>query len=274
MKRIIVLILITISVITVFYLSVPILKAQTFDAKKAFEDYQFQQSLYLTTQAEYEDAKTFYKKNPTLQLREEARRKTLAMLKQRDQLMATYLTALRMQITETTGLTGDERNGIFGKLDPEVTWYQNHMASYQDGDELATLFAKSDESMNRYSNTTKLIVYESLFDITFSQEIGLRTDHQVVYANLKNFINDRVAEGKLTIDPFNRWLNDTDVVLASLSQNEAVARKKISNLYSANYATTQIYNASVQILANSINPLKQLNNYLTEMLVLIESQSP
>src|SRR6185369_840172 len=80
-----------------------VVKAQDFTAQKAFQDYQYQLSKYQTSSAEYADAKTFYKKNPTLQLQEEARKKTLTMLKDRDQLLIVYLTALRLQIKETTG---------------------------------------------------------------------------------------------------------------------------------------------------------------------------
>ncbi len=247
-------------------------KAQEFTAKKAFEDYQFQQSLYLQAEQEYKDAKTFYKKNPTLQLREEARKKTIAMLKLRDQLIITHLTAIRMKLVESTGLGSDEKGAVFGKIDSEVVWYQTHKDSYQEGDELNTLFTKSDEVKTRYSATTRYIVFEALFGISLSEQVGFRNDHQLVYADLKNFINDQVAAGKLRIDPFNRWLNDTDSVLTVLSQNETQARKKISTLYSQNYAVVQTYNSSVQILQNSINPLRLLNNYLTELLVAIETQ--
>lgn len=246
--------------------------AQEFNAQKAFQDYQFQLTAYGEAEARYEEAKGFYLKNPTLQIREDARQKTLAFLKVRDQLLATYLTAVRMQLAETRGLSEEEKGGTFGKIDPEVAWYQNHLKSYQDGDELATLFSKSDESKNRYNSTTKLIAFEALFNISLSQEIDIRQNHQLVYADLKSYINDQVAAGKLRIDPFNRWLNDTDAVLITLSQNEDTARRKISTLYAKNYDQTKSYNTAIQVLSGSISPLSQLNNYLTELLASIENQ--
>lgn len=248
--------------------------AQDLNAQKAYQDYQYQQSNYLTAEAEYDDAKTFYKKNPTLQLREEARVKTLNLLKSRDQLMVVYLTALRSQITETTGFTGDEKRAIFGNIDPEVIWYQTHIVNYNDGDDLNTLFNKSDESKTRYQSFTRFIISNSLFDISLSQEIGLRVDHQAIYSDLQNFINDQVSQGKLKIDPFNRWLSDTDSVLQILNKNEAAAKVKIPSFYAKNYSLSTTYTTSLQILNSSINPLTQLNNYLTEMLTYIQSQQP
>jgi hypothetical protein len=246
--------------------------AQDFSAQKAYQDYQYQTSNYLNIKAEYEDAKTFYKKNPTLQLREEARKKALALLKARDQLLVVYLTALRTQIAETTGFTTDEKLAIFGNIDPEVLWYQSHISNYQDGDELNTLFSKSDESKARYQTYTKFVIYNSLFDITLSQEIGLRVDHQAVYTDLTNFINDQVSLGKLTIDPFNRWLNDTNSVLQILSKNESTAKSKIPSFYTKNININTTVNTGTAILGSSVSPLNQLNNYLTEMLTYIKSQ--
>lgn len=209
----------------------PKVKAQEFSAAKAYEDYQFELTTFQNSYDEYQKAVGFYKKNPTLQLQEEARQKTLTMLRQRDQLLSTYLTALRMQVLETTGFKDDEKAAIYGKIDPEVAWYKTHKDSYTNGDELATLFGRSDEVKSRYQTLTKFIVYESLFDISLSQELGLRLDHQAVYSDLKNYINDQVANGTLTIDPFNRWLSAIDGVLQTLTQNETLARKKIQLLY-------------------------------------------
>lgn len=254
------------------FVSVNPVNAQDFTAQKAFEDYQFQHTIYTQKEAEYQDAKTFYKKNPTLQLREEARKKTLEMLIQRDQLMATYLTALRVRLAETTGLTPEEKGGTFSKLDPEVLWYETHKGNYLEGDELATLFSKSDESKVRYQTLSRYVIYEALFYISLSEEIGSRLDHQVIYTDLKNFLNDRVAENTLRIDPFNRWLNDTDAVLVTLSKNETLSRERIANLYRKNYTPTSTYGTALQILLSSVKPLNQLNNYLTELLISIDTQ--
>lgn len=253
-------------------LSTSVAKAQTFDAAKAYSDYQYQLSVYQQDYSDYQDAKTFYMENPTLQLKEDARQKTLKMLRDRDQLVATYLTAIRMQIVETTGLNDSQKGTIFGKIDSEVAWYQGHIKNYLTSDALTDLFNKSDESKSRYATNTTPIIDEGLFDIGLSQEIGLRQAHQQIYSDLKDYINQQVAAGKLKIDPFNRWLNDTDTVLTELQTNESTGATKIQAVYAQNYNQNSAYNDAIQILMSSIDPLNQLNSYLTEMLTSIQNQ--
>jgi len=246
--------------------------AQTFDAAKAFSDYQYQLTVYQQDYSGFQEAKTFYLGNPTLQLKEVARQKTIKMLKGRDNLMSVYLTALRMQILETKGFDDSRKNAIFGKIDSEVDWYKNHINVYLDSDQLVDLFNKSDESRSRYETNTLPIIDESLFDIGQSQEIGLRVSHQEIYSDLKNFINEQVASGKLRIDPFNRWFNDIEAVSELLKKNESEGTAKIQTIYSHNYGIEAAYDDAVGILTSSIIPITQLNNYLTEMLASIQNQ--
>jgi hypothetical protein len=245
--------------------------AQDFTADKAYQDYQYQLTNYRQAYDDFQETRTFYKRNPTLQLREEARKKTLTMLKSRDQLMIVYLTAIRMQIVESTGFTNDDKATIYSKLDPEVSWYQTHVNSYQDGDDLNTLFTKSNESKDRYNSLSKAVIYNTLFDTTLSQEIGLRIDHQLIYSDLKNLLNDKVSRGEVKIDPFNRWLSDTDNILISLGQNEASAKTLIPNFYTLKYNLVGTYNSGVDSLDTSVGPLGKLNNYLYEMLTLLKT---
>ena len=178
-----------------------------------------------------------------------------------------------MQIVDSTGFDDTKKGAIFSKIDPEVAWYQTHIKNYLDSDELTDLFNKSDESKSRYSTNTTPIINEGLFDIGLSQEIGLRVAHQAIYSDLKNYINQQVAAGTLKMDPFNRWLNDTDAVLTQLQSNETAAATNIQKIYSQSYSVSSTYDDSIQILTSSINPLNQLNNYLTEMLTTIQNQS-
>jgi hypothetical protein len=256
----------------IFLLVTPKAMAQTFDATKAYADYQYQLSIYQQDYSGFQDAKTFYLANPTLQLKEVARQKTIKMLKDRDNLMSVYLTALRMQILETKGFDDSQKNAVFGRIDSEVDWYKKHISVYLDSDQLVDLFNKSDESQSRYKTITTPIIDEAIFDIGQSQEIGLRLSHQEIYSNLKNFINEQVALGKLRIDPFNRWFTDIEAVSELLKKNEADGTSKIQTIYAHNYGIGSTYDEATRILTSSVDPITQLNNYLTEMLASIQNQ--
>lgn len=248
-------------------------RAQTFDFNKAYQDYQYTLSIYNQSFSDYQDSRDFYLKNPTLTLKEDARQKTLTMLRNRDELMKVYLTAIRMKLTETQGLSDKDKNNIFGKIDPEVAWYTNHKSLYKDDDPLENLFGKSSESESRYKTNTSPIVYEALFDTDLGQEQGLRMRQEDIYKNLRAIINQKVSAGTLDINPFNRWFTDIENVIQNLKQNEAQSQTEIQKMYSENYVSPQsTFNSSIQPLNASVALLSQLNGFLSEVTTSIENQ--
>jgi hypothetical protein len=247
-------------------------RAQVFDFNKAYQDYQYSLGVYRNAYSSYQDSKDFYLKNPTLTLKEDARQKTLAMLKDRDQLGAVYLTMLRMKIVETKGLSEDDKNIIFGKIDPEVKWYQDHDKSYNSGDPLEVLFTKSGESESHYKATTLPIIYESLFDISLGAQAGMQNDMTVIYTSLKDIVSTRVTGGNLDMNPFNRWFTDIDTLIATLNQNSGVAKTQIAKIYGQYYSIVGAYNTSTDTLASSQSSLTQLNDFLTEVLTSLKNQ--
>lgn len=194
------------------------------------------------------------------------------MLKSRDKMESVYLTAIRMKILETKGFSEDEKNTIFGKIDPEVKWYQDHVSSYQDGDSTDTLFSKSKEVEDRYNSTTLPIIYESLFDASLSQEVGFRKDQENIYSDLKNLINDGVNAGKLDINPFNRWFSDIDNVINTLKSNEDASKTQIQKIYSESFSIKSGYKSATDTLVSSQTSLEQFNEFLTEVVNSIKNQ--
>ena len=248
--------------------------AQTFDFAKAYQDYQYTLGVYTQSFTDYQDARDFYLKNPTLTLKEETRKKTLSMLRNRDELMKVYLTALRMKIVETQGLSETDKNNIFGKIDAEVAWYVNHGTNYLDSDPLENLFGKSSESESRYKTNTSPIAYEALFYISLGTEQKLRSDQEDIYKNLRSVIDRDVAAGKYDINPFNRWFTDIESVIQDIKQNETKARAGIQKMYDQNYLRpVSTFNASIDPLNSSIDLLNQLNRFLVEVTTSIQNQT-
>ncbi len=246
--------------------------AQTFDATKAYQDYQYALEVYNQANTSFTDAKDFYLTNKTLTLKEDARRKLLVMLRGRDQLEIVYLTALKMKILEVKGLTNDTKNNIFAKIDNEINWHKDHMNNYKDSDPLEDLFNKSDESESKYKTTTSLVIYESLFNISLGEEVGIRQDHEDIYANLKSIINAGVTSGKLDMNPFNRWFTDIESTITTLKQNEDLSKTQIQKLYEQNSTDYSPYYNAIQTLTFLENSLTQLNSFLTEVNVSIRNQ--
>lgn len=248
-------------------------KAQTFDYNKAFEDYQYNLTLYRQSFSDYENAKNAYLQGgQTLPLKEAARQKTLAMLKTRNQLLVVYLTALRQKIVEDRGLVFDEKNTLFGKIDQEVAWYLSDKSNYRDSDSLENLFTKNEAVKDRFKKNTSLVVSEVLIYIGVGEQAGLRIDHENIYSTLKSIIDAGVASGKLSLTPFNHWLSDIDATDQLLKDKESAAKAEIQKIYSQSYSPKGNYESSLEILSSSLLPLSQLNEFLTEVLNYIKNQ--
>lgn len=230
--------------------------AQTFDANKAYQDYQYSLDVYNQANTTFENAKDFHLKNKTLTLKEDARKKLLTMLRDRDQLESVYLTALRIKMLET--------NSSVGNIESEIEWYKNHMNNYKDSDPTEDLFNKNSEVESRYKTNTSPIIYEALFTISLGEEMGLREQHEAIYTQLKALIKNT--------DFFDRWFTDIDSTVQTLKQNEELAKTQIQKMYGQNEPNLGSYNTAIEILDSSIKPLNQLNNFLTEVKTSIKNQ--
>ena len=246
--------------------------AQSLPYERAYQDYQYNRSIYDQSYSEYQNAKNAYLANQTLRLKDEAKQKTITMLRNRDQLMVVYLTALRSNISELPGLDGPTRDIIYTKLDSEVAWYANHKTNYKDDDSVENLFVKSDEAKEKYKKSTLLTIDEALFDITLGKQKTLRQEHEQVYAKLRGLIDSGVAAGKLTLNPFSHWLTDIDTNIQLLKANEAKGAIQIQQIYSQTYSPEGAYDTAVVTLSLSMKPLEQLNQFLTEISVYLKSQ--
>jgi hypothetical protein len=272
MKKAALIIVYAIVLSTLYFLLNTKVHAQALTFERAYRDYQFNLSAYDQAYSDYKDAKNAYLANQTLPLKDEASRKTFTMLVARDQMMVVYLTALRTKISELPGLSSDDKNGIFGKIDAEVNFYTNHKSGYGVNDGLDTLFSKSAQSESQFKDTTSLIVSESLFDISLGQEEGIRITQEQIYDNLKTIINEGVSAGKLTIDPFNHWFTDIDATDTLLKDKEGTSKTQIQTIYSQTYTYAGGYNQAIATLTSSQKSLSQLNEFLTQVVNYIKNQ--
>lgn len=233
-------------------------RAQEFNFEKAYQDYIFTQTVYDQAYTAYKEAKNSYLKNPTLTLKEDARKKTHVMLVARDELIRVYLATIRIKLIET-------KVAVPGDLDSEIEWYKNHKDDYKDSDPLTELFIKSKQAQERHKSNTLKAAYGSLFNITLGEFIDIRTGHEEIYKTTKDKLDKNVSEGKLKVDPFDKWLTDINLVIQNLRDNEEKAKLEINKMYSQNYTSPiTAYNSAVEPFISSISYLISLNNYLTE----------
>jgi hypothetical protein len=250
----------------IFLFLAPSAHAQEFDFAKAYQDYIFTQTVYDQSYSTYEEAKNSYLKNPTLTLKEDARIKTLVMLRARDELYRVYLSALRMKLFEA-------KSPVSTRLDDEIAWYLTHKDTYKDSDPLEDLFNKSKESESRYKSDTSPIAHDSLFSVSFGELMNIKTQHEGVYKSLKNSIDLGVGAGILKLDPFNRWFTDIENVLKELDTINTNSKAKIAKIFDkSGVTTTGVYNSAISSLTPAISKSLELNSFLTELLNTINSE--
>lgn len=247
--------------------------AQDFNFDKAYQDYVYSLTLHSQAKSDYEKAKTFYLANPTLTLKEDARKKTLAYVLAQDEILRVYLQALRMKIIEIKGLNSQEKDTVVAKLDSEIAWFKTHKEVFKEGDPLEDLFNKEKETESRYASDTAPIIYDALWTASYGEIASIRNLQEGVYKTLNNSINLGVSEGTLKIDPFNRWFSDIENMIKQMDSVNAKSKAKIVKLYDgSSFSPKSTYQSAIEELAPNTANLKQMNGFLEELLNTINSE--
>ena len=247
-------------------------KAQDFSFDKAYQDYQHNLTQYQKAFSEYDYAKNAYIMNSTLNLKDDVRLKMLDLLTTRDELIRVYLTMLRMRIVENNGLTNDEKNSIFLKIDKEIEFYNNDKTKYSTNDSLTTLFSRNEELENRYKFETHKIIKEVIAYVSLGEEISLRLNHEQIYTNLRLLIDSRFSSNELVRTQFGHWFNDIDATIQIITQNEKEVRQEIDKIELNSQSKDVTCEPCNEILSYSIVSLSQYNGFLTEMINFIKNQ--
>jgi hypothetical protein len=220
MRRVVVIFLVVFFVTSVFYtgFTSPV-KAQdvdsSFDYQRAYQDYVHMGNTHRKAYEEYEVARNQYIKFGTLTSRAKAQEKTYEMLKTRDDLIRSYLTAIRMRLVQATGLVEDEKAVVYSELDPEVAWYIEHKNSYKSTDTLDELVRKSDEVKKHYEHTT-VVIYHTLSLIPIGKmydhhkkvsDIVVKLESKIAEIKEDEFEDGGIDERKLYL--INSWLEET-----------------------------------------------------------------
>lgn len=243
---------------------------QDVDSSKSYKDYQYHLTLYKNFFSDFNNSKSKYLANPTLNLKEDTRLKMFDMLTQRDQLLSVYLAMLKIRITENEGITNEDKNHISSKIDTDIKWYEEDKSRFLISDSLEVLLGKSEESKKRYQTSTFNVIGEALDHLTLGQEITLRVKHQQVFSDLKTMISAGVSSGKFTESPFTHWLEDIEATNQSLMENEDKLRQEILKDRDYSYPRKVCENCS-KIFSDSVLSLSRINEFLTEVLNYIDN---
>ncbi|MBI4035127.1 MAG: hypothetical protein HY381_01905 [Candidatus Chisholmbacteria bacterium] len=236
-------------------------QAQEFTFSRALNDYTYTFDQYRLSHRQYQLKKNEYLKFGTLTSQTEAQTATLDMLLKRDDVIRTYLTALRLKLAETPGTDPLDREALFARIDQEVNWLFQHQTKLQNTTSLAELSRVSQELQTRYT-TIQLLAYQSLTSILAGKQNGLRSQLQTHLQTLKSSV-DQIRQSGESTQLLDRWL------VQAQQRLELSLERQTAGEFTSQKLTPQNRNL-VQEFLNIEFTLKESHQYLKETLFSLQ----
>lgn len=243
-----------------------------FDFSRAYQDFIFSYDQYKTAENEYEIARAQYIQSQTLASKSKAQEATYKMLQARDEVVKTYLTALRQRIAESVGVTQDRKDILYSKIDIEVAWYITHKNNTSSAASLEDLEKDSKTASARNTQITEPIAYEILSEIVIGKEYFLRQKQLSIITSLKNKVAEIRQNGDLPTDTMERDILEIENRQARSIGKEEEAKKLQLNIIKPKDKTGPVphYNQIVFRISEAVQYLKEANTYLKEIVQRIK----
>lgn len=236
-----------------------------FDADKAFQDYLYNYNLYRESHSEYIIAKESYLKYQTLTSKNTALEKTRLMLKNQDEVIKTYLTALRLKLAEVSGITNYGQNVLYLRVDEEIPWFKKHQESLNSAGTLEDLVSLSEDGKGQYQKT-EILAYQTLGTILTSKQGVLYEEISQRIKELKEKIGEIRAKGDKNTSLAERWLLEAENRLTRSQEKQFSAQQLLTQMKTNNFNKNKSYNEAQFTIEESHQYLKEANSYLKEVI--------
>jgi len=257
-----------------FLLSSPLVIAQEeFDFDKAYKDYVYTQQIYKNAHSEYLLAKSQYKGAKTLTSQTQAQQKTAIMLQARDDVVITYLRALRMRIAESSGVDEIVKQSLFSRIDNEIAWYETHKSQIPSAGTLSDLEVDSEVAADRFENTY-ILAYETLSTAPMGKINNLYIKMDSLLQEIKTKIESIRQKGDHDTSDTERWVLETENKLSRSYNKQLTAQSNIDILQTGDFkgSAKTYYERVVTNLQEANQYLREANSYLQEILREIKTE--
>ena len=201
-----------------------------FDFERAYQDYVFTVDVYGSEHSQYLLAKAQYNQAGTLVSQTKAREETVDMLEARDDVIITYLTALRMKLLEADGVSDITKNGLYTRIDSEVAWFTDHKARISSAGSLNDLTADSEEASDRYTSLTEVVAYETLATYPFGRLSLMRDETNSILTLIKDKLFEIRSNGDIDTTIAERWVFEVENKITRSLDKEIEAQSVIPDL--------------------------------------------
>lgn len=243
----------------------PIVRGEEFNFNRAYNDYTYTYDQYRLANNEYIMSRQAYLNYKTLTSKTDAQDKTLKMLQLRDNVVRTYLIALRKKLAEITGILNYKQNVLYLKLDTEINWYTQHHDQLSSAGTLEDLVSSSQEAQSKYQET-EILIYQTLGAILAGKESVARDQINQQIENLKTKMAEIRQKGDKNTNVAERWLLEAENRLTRSQEKQSTAQQILTNLKPYTQDKIQAYDQAQFTLTESHQYLKEANSYLRELI--------
>lgn len=261
-------------VISVFGLTASSTHAQEFNFEKAYSDYVYTTEVYRKAHANYLLAKSQYVQAQTLTAQTQAQQATVSMLQSRDDVVITYMRALRMRILEAPGLDELTKQDLFARIDSEIAWYETHKAGISSAGTLTDLEDDSDEASKRFARISSILAYEVLATIPIGKVQSHYSEMDSLLSEIKQKIEAIRQKGDHDTADTERWVLESENKLARSREKQVAVQANINILQSGDFkgSGSTYYEQTITSLQEANQFLREVNRYFQEILRVIKTE--
>lgn len=234
------------------------------DFNRAYNDYLYTYDQYRQAHDQYVVAKQAYLNYQTLTSKNEAYEKTRLMLQLRDEVVRTYLTALRIKLALETKIVNYNQNVIYLKLDQEIYYYKNHVSELSSTGTLEDLLADSSDIQKRYKET-EVLLYQTLGSILSGKEIALKEDLSQEIGKIKDKISQIRLNGDKDTTKAERWSLEAENRLLRSQDKIQTGQQLLQKMKPSDQDKFGAYNQAIFSFSESHQYLKEANSNLREL---------
>jgi vacuolar-type H+-ATPase subunit I/STV1 len=241
-----------------------------FTAQQAYKDYVYTFDLYKKAHSDYLLSVSQYKQAQTLASKTKAQEATAKMLEARDDVVVTYLTALRLRLSEAQGVDTVDRDGLYSRLDSEIAWFNDHRQTIASAGSLSDLTEDSNAARDRFL-TVEPLSYEVLSVIPLGKVEIVKSKTNAILSEIKIKTEEIRAKGDHDTTITERWIIETENKIARGLDKQIEAQRLITNFQTPagsrkkpNYEEN--YNQIIDLLTQSNQDYKESSSYLKEII--------
>ena len=237
---------------------------EEFDFNRAYQDYVFLFDVYQKQHSEFLLARAQYIQAGTLVAQTKAKEETAQMLEARDDVVISYLTALRMRLLEAEGVSDTVKGGLFDRLDVEIFWFKDHKERISSAGTLNDLIADSEEAYERFL-AAEPVIYEVLSVIPIGKVSVLRAQLNVILNGLKSKTTEVRTNGDHDVEIVERWIIETEEKIIRSVDKEIAAQQRIPDFLGDGRSSSSSRRVDrVPILNDVLNLVRESNQFLRE----------